>query len=69
MASATPHMNIPTMPQAIIRTGRDTGGCSMLGAKFEGAVEAMVAELVGGVGGVFIVEELVLVVLLLGNLN
>ena len=41
----------------------------MLGAKFEGAVEAMVAELVGGVGGVFIVEELVLVVLLLGNLN
>ena len=69
MASANPHMNIPTMLQAIIRTGRATGGCSMLGSKLEGAVEAMVAELVGGVGGVFIVEELVLVVLLLGNLN
>ena len=47
MARATPDMKITTMLQAIIKKGRDTGGCSMLGAKFEGAVEAMVAELVG----------------------
>ena len=58
-------MKIPTMLQAIIKKGRDTGGCSMLGAKLEGAVEATVAELVGGVSVVVMVEELVLVVLLL----
>ena len=63
MARATPHMKIPTMLQAIIRKGRDTGGCSMLGAKLEGAVEAKVAELVGGASVVVMVEELVLVVL------
>ena len=65
MASANPHMNMPTMLQAIIRTGRATCGCSMLGSKLYGAVEAMVAELTGGVGGLVIVEELVLVVFLL----
>ena len=64
MSRATPHMKIPTMLQAIIKKGRDTGGCSMLGAKLERAVEATVAELVGGVSVVVMVEELVLVVLL-----
>ena len=63
MAKATPHIKIPTMLQAIIKKGRDTGGCSMLGAKLEGAVEATVAELVGGADVVVMVEELVLLVL------
>ena len=65
MARATPDMKITTMLQAIIKKGRDTGGCSMLGAKLEEAVEATVAELVGGAGVVVMVEELVLVVLFL----
>ena len=65
MASAIPHRNMPTILPAIIRTGRATCGCSMLGSKLYGAVEAMVAELTGGVGGLVIVEELVLVDFLL----
>ena len=63
MARTTPDMKITTMLQAIIKKGMETGDCSMLGAKLEGAVEAMVAELVGGAGVVVMVEELVLVVL------
>ena len=60
MARATPDMKITTMLQAIIKKGMDTGDCSMLGAKLEGAVEATVAELVGGASVVVMVEELVL---------
>ena len=56
MARATPDMKITTMLQAIIKKGRATGGCSMLGAKLEGAVEATVAELVGGASVVFMVD-------------
>ena len=56
MARATPHMKIPTMLQAIIKKGRDTGDCFMLGAKLEGAVEATIAELVGGASVVVMLD-------------
>ena len=63
MARATPDTKTAMMMQAMIKKGTDTGDCSMLGAKLEGAVEAKVAELgptvVGAIGGVM-VEELVL---------
>ena len=58
-ARATPDMKITTMPQAGIKPARDTGGCSMFGAKLEVAVEATVAELVGGASVVVMMEELV----------
>ena len=60
MARATPDTKTTTMMQAMIKKGIDTGDCSMLGAKLEGAVEAKVAELVGGASVVVMVEELVL---------
>ena len=63
MARATPDLKITTMLQAIIKKGMDTGDCSMLGAKLEGAVEAKVAELgltVVGASVVVMVEEMVL---------
>ena len=63
MARATPDTKTATMMQAMIKKGIDTGDCSMLGAKLEGAVEAKVAELgltVVGASVVVMVEELVL---------
>ena len=60
MARATPDMKTTTMMQAMIKKGMNTGDCSMLGAKLEGAVEATVAELIGGGSLAVMVEELVL---------
>ena len=63
MARATPDTKTAMMMQAMIKKGIDTGDCSLLGAKLEGAVEAKVAELgltVVGASVVVMVEELVL---------
>ena len=65
MASAMPQRNMPTIQPAIMRTGRATCDCSMLGSKLYVAVEDMDAELTGGVVGLVTVEELVLVDFLL----
>ena len=65
MASAIPQRNMPIILPAIIRTGRATCDCSMLGSKLYVAVEDMDAELTGGVVGLVTVEELVLVDFLL----